>query len=60
MNLSRVIVDERTQRDIAVQQALAQARSEIHDKIDAVNNVNDDKVSTSCIYLTELVFFMKY
>ena len=33
MNLSRAMMEERAQRDIAVQQALAQARAEMADKM---------------------------
>jgi len=47
MNLNRVVMDERTQRDIAVQQALAQARHELQNS-DAVNVIAaEDKVSYS-------------
>ncbi|ESO84869.1 hypothetical protein LOTGIDRAFT_168359 [Lottia gigantea] len=47
MNLSRVVMEERAQRDIAVQQALAQARAELHqdNKVGSVTVVADDKVT---------------
>ncbi|KAK6169426.1 deformed epidermal autoregulatory factor 1 homolog isoform X1 [Patella vulgata] len=45
MNLSRVVMEERAQRDIAIQQALAHARSELQDKVESVTVVSDDKVT---------------
>ncbi len=41
MNLSRAVIEERAQKDIAVQQALAQARAEMQEKIDSVTVVTD-------------------
>ena len=43
MNLSRTVVEERTQKDIAVQHALAQARAEMQEKIDSVQVVSPDE-----------------
>ena len=34
MNLSRAVMEERNQKDIAVQQALAQARAEMQEKLE--------------------------
>lgn len=45
MNLSRVLMEERAQRDLAVQQALVQGRAEMSDKLDSVTVVTEDKVS---------------
>ena len=46
MNLSRAVIEERAQREIAVQQALAMARAEMQVKMDNVTVVTDqDKVS---------------
>ena len=51
MNLNRVVMDERTQRDIAVQQALAQARHELQNS-DAVNVIAaEDKVRVEILLL---------
>ena len=43
MNLSRTVVEERTQNEIAVQHALAQARAEMQEKIDCVQVVTGDE-----------------
>ena len=43
MNLSRTVVEERTQKEIAVQHALAQARAEMQEKIDSVQVVTGDE-----------------
>ena len=43
MNLSRTVVEERTQKEIAVQHALAQARAEMQEKIDCVQVVTGDE-----------------
>ena len=47
INLSRTMMEERAQKDIAVQHALAQARAEMQqDKMDTVTVVSaDDKVT---------------
>lgn len=45
MNLSRVVMDQKAQKDIAVQQALAQARAEMQEKMDSVTVISDDKVT---------------
>ena len=46
MRLSRVVMEERTQKDIAVQQTLAQARAEMQEKLDSLSGVtSDDKVT---------------
>ena len=36
MQLNRAIIEERTLKDIAIQEALAQARAELHDKLGSV------------------------
>ena len=41
--MSRALLEERSQKDIAVQQALAQARADMQEKIDSVTVVSDDK-----------------
>ena len=45
MNLSRVVMEQRAQKDIAVQQALAQARAEMQEKMDSVTVISEDKVA---------------
>lgn len=40
-------MEERAQKDIAVQQALAQARAEMHEKLDGVNVVTTEDKSLS-------------
>ena len=42
MNLSRAVIEERAQKDIAVQQALAQARADMQDKIEPITVVSAD------------------
>ena len=44
MNMSRVVMEERAQREIAVQQALVQARAELDQKMENVTVISDDKV----------------
>ena len=36
MNISRILMEQKAQKDIAVQQALAQARADMQDKIDTI------------------------
>jgi hypothetical protein len=58
MNLSRAVIEERAQREIAVQQALAMARAEMQVKMDNVTVVTDqDKVSLFIIYLEDDAYF---
>ncbi|BFZ09633.1 hypothetical protein BsWGS_12672 [Bradybaena similaris] len=45
VNMSRVVMAERSQRDIMVQQAYSQARAELQEKIDTVTVISDDKVT---------------
>ena len=45
MNLSRAVIEERGQKDIAVQHALAQARAEMQEKMETVTVVGEDKVT---------------
>ncbi len=54
MNLSRTVVEERTQKEIAVQHALAQARAEMQEKMDSVQvvAVDDPKVTYSVNWTT--------
>lgn len=52
MNLSRVVMDQRAQKDIAVQQALAQARAEMQEKMDSVTVISDDKVTYNVTWNT--------
>ncbi|XP_064628286.1 deformed epidermal autoregulatory factor 1 homolog isoform X2 [Lineus longissimus] len=45
MNLARTLIEERSQKDIAIQQALNQARAEMQEKLESVTVVSsDDKV----------------
>ncbi len=43
MALTRALAEERQNREIAVQHALAQARAEMHDKIESVHVVASDE-----------------
>lgn len=45
LNLSRVMMEHKAQKEIAVQQALAQARAEMQEKMDSVTVISDDKVT---------------
>ena len=45
MNVSRLMMEQKAQKDIAVQQALAQARAEMQEKMDSVTVISDDKVT---------------
>jgi guanylate kinase len=54
MNLSRAVIEERSQKDIAIQQALNQARAEMQEKLESVTVVtNDDKVRYNVQWTTE-------
>ena len=50
MQLSRALIEERGQRDIAIQQALAHARADMHEKISVV--VTDDKTGYNVSHWT--------
>ena len=47
MQLARTIVEERQLKEIAMQQALAQARAELHDKFTVSSVIVDDKSAYS-------------
>lgn len=51
MQQNRAVVDERTLRDIAIQQALAQARTELQEKLCPVV-VCDDKTTFTVAWAT--------
>ena len=54
MNLSHAIIEERAQKDIAMQHALAQARAEMQsDKLDAIGVSTADKVSYSVTWVSQ-------
>ena len=54
MNLSRAVIEERAQKDIAVQQALAQARAEMQsDKLDGIGVPAADKVTYSVTWVPQ-------
>ncbi|KAL5010315.1 hypothetical protein ScPMuIL_012620 [Solemya velum] len=46
VNLSRMFMEERAQKDLAVQQALSTARAEMQEKMDSVVVVSSEKVAT--------------
>lgn len=52
MNMSRIVMEQRAQKDIAVQQALAQARAEMQEKMDSVTVISDDKVTYNVTWNT--------
>lgn len=45
MNLAKAVMEERAQKEIAVQQALAQSRAEMQEKMDSVTVVSNDKTA---------------
>ncbi|XP_076445552.1 deformed epidermal autoregulatory factor 1 homolog isoform X2 [Babylonia areolata] len=45
MNVSRVLIEQKNQKDIAVQQALAQARAEMQEKMEVTAVISEDKVA---------------
>jgi len=47
MQLARTIVEERQLKEIAMQQALAQARAELHEKLTVSSVIVDDKSAYS-------------
>jgi len=47
MQLARTIVEERQLKEIAMQQALAQARAELHDKFSSVIDPDDKATAYS-------------
>ena len=47
MTLSRAIMEERAQKEIAVQQALAQARAEMAEKMETITVVAADEKATT-------------
>ena len=54
MNLSHAIIEERAQKDIAMQHALAQARAEMQsDKLDTIGVSTADKVSYSVTWVSQ-------
>lgn len=54
MNLSRAVIEERAQKDIAVQHALAQARAEMQsDKLDTIGVSAADKVTYSVTWVPQ-------
>jgi hypothetical protein len=52
MNTSRILMEQKAQKDIAVQQALAQARAEMQNKMDTVTVISDDKVTYNVTWNT--------
>ena len=46
MNLAKAVMEERAQKEIAVQQALAQSRQDMQEKLDTVTVVSNDKTDT--------------
>ena len=53
MNLAKAVMEERAQKEIAVQQALAQSRQEMQEKMDSVTVVSNDKTAYRVEWVTQ-------